>query len=125
MGGSLGLAQKSPTIYDYLQRAFQRPPARLPPKAAWRGDAQGNLVAFRARIENGRIVALEYRSTTCATLLALCEHLVELIPGRTAAEALAYSARDLLALHPEIPAGHRARARLAVRALRAALSLVA
>jgi NifU-like protein involved in Fe-S cluster formation len=79
-------------------------------------------VAFRAHIEDGRIVALEYRATTCATLLGLCEHLTDLIPGMTLAEALAYSARNLLAMHPEIPAGRRVRAQLVIRALRAALS---
>jgi len=116
-------ARSAVTIYEYLQRAFRRPPAPLPPGAAWCHDGDRNLVAFGARLECGRIIALGYRSTTCATLLALCEHLAEMVPGMTSAEALAYSAEDLLALHPEIPAGRRARAYLAVRALHAGLSL--
>ena len=77
------------------------------------------MAAFRVRMECDRIVELDYRSSTCATLLALCEHLTELVPGMTAGEALAYSAGNLLELHPEVPAGRRARADLAVRALRA------
>jgi hypothetical protein len=106
-------------VYDYFQRALRRPRSPLAPGTVWRGDEEGCMAGFQIRLERGRIVGVEYRSTTCATLVALCEHLTELTRGMTVAEALNYSPQNLLALHPEIPAGRRARADLAVRALHA------
>jgi len=113
------------SLYDYFERALRRPLTALPPEAVWRRDEEGCIAAFRIRVECDRVVEVEYRSTTCATLLALCEHLTDLIPGMTAAEVLAYSSRSLLELHPEIPAARRTRADLVVRALHASCSFAA
>jgi NifU-like protein involved in Fe-S cluster formation len=110
------------SLHDYFERALRHPPAALPREVLWCRDEDGCIVAFRIRKECDRVVEVEYRSTTCATLLAVCEHLTDLIPGMTVTEALAYSSANLVALHPEIPAGRRARADLAVRALHASLA---
>jgi hypothetical protein len=67
---------------------------------------------------------VEYRATTCVTLVALCEQVAELAAGKRLDEATAISPDALLDLHPEIPESRRDRAKLVIQAFRSALTKV-
>ena len=85
-------------------------------------DEEGNSAVFRiATGPDGRIAAASYRCTTCFTLVALCEHLAELVSGETAAAAGSWTAERLLAFHHEVPAARQTRAALAVSAMQSAV----
>jgi hypothetical protein len=64
---------------------------------------------------------VEYRCTTCMTLIALCEHAAEQIRGVTPDRARNLTADEILVFHPEIPSSRRSRANLAIAAIRASL----
>jgi len=113
------MMETSDTLHVYFERALLRTPAALPLHTAWIRDEDGCVAVFRVRFRFGRVAEVDYRATTCATLLGLCEHLSELLPGMTESEVLSFSAGNLLSLHPEIPPGRRVRAELAIRALHA------
>ncbi len=106
-------------VSTLLDRALRRPrlpfPTRQPVVAA-----DGARVCFHIEADQGRLSALEYRCTTCATLVAACEAIVEAGPA-TAEEALTLSADDLLARVGGVPAERHGRFHLAVDALRAAI----
>ncbi len=110
------------TIYDYFQRACRKPDAGAPagPVNVIRAD-DGNCAGFQLELNEERIAGARYKCTTCVTLVALCEHLSELVVGMRADEAAEIRPELLLRLHPEMPEAKRDRAGLAVRALRAAL----
>ena len=115
------------TVYDYLQRALTRrvdPTMRAPrgPLVTSEDDAALSAL-FAIAVENGRVASANYRCTTCATLVALCEHTAELIRGLPLDAARRLTSDDLLSLHPEIPSARRDRAALAIRAAHGALEL--
>lgn len=108
-------------VYHYFQQAYRRqlPPLSSPLRFI---NEDGLQAAFAISICGvGRIERVDYRCTTCVTLVALCEHVAEQLSGATLQEARALDAGQLLKLHPEIPAGRRSRAHLALNAARAAL----
>lgn len=108
------------TIYDYFERAYRR---RVLEPIAGEGvrDAEGNCAIFSVGVTGGRITAVNYRCTTCTTLVALCERLSELVTGLDAAAVLTMQPEALLVLHPEIPESKHATAALALKALQSAL----
>lgn len=67
------------------------------------------------------ISGVEYRCTTCATLVACCEALRLAAGGIRPAAALQLTAADLARLVPGIPGARRSRLAIAVRALHAAI----
>ena len=109
-------------VYDYFVRACRRGPM---PEAGIAGeeirDAEGNSAVFRIAVVDGRVETAQFRCTTCVTLVGFCEHLCDLIRCGSIAEARAFSAPDLLALHHEVPVERRDRARLAVAAMHSAV----
>jgi hypothetical protein len=111
-------------VHYYFQQAMRRQLGVTMP-GALRGPlvhgAEGLCAGFRVRIENGRIVKVDYRSTTCTTLVALCEHLSEAATGLERGEAARLSAAWLLEQHPEVAPERQDRAALAAAALQAAL----
>lgn len=109
-------------IHHYVQRAFRRPTARFPLEGAVVCEEDRVCAAFALECRDGHVAAVAYRSSSCATLLALCEYLAETLPGSTLDRVAALTAGDLLAAHPGIPPSRHSRAALAVRALQAALS---
>jgi hypothetical protein len=113
------------TTYDYFQRAFRRG-AQTPagPTGSLVHDNDGNCAVFWLEAPQGSISAACYRSTTCATLLAFCEHLAELAVGMPVEQALAFDADQLLALHPDVPKYKADRAKLASEAFRSAVHQV-
>jgi NifU-like protein involved in Fe-S cluster formation len=109
-------------VYYYFQRACER---EIVPLLGLPGDKtvdeDGNSVVFWIDSSNGRIAGVYYRCTTCFTLLALCEHVAELVTGMDIESARAFTPDQVLALHPEIPPERHYRATLAITALRSAL----
>lgn len=108
-------------VYHYFQQAYRRQlqPLSSPLRFI---DEDGLQAAFSIGICGiGRIERVDYRCTTCMTLVALCEHVAEQLFGATLEEARTLDADQLLKLHPEIPVSRRCRARLALNAARAAL----
>ena len=79
------------------------------------------MAGFALSTGGGCIERASYRSTTCVTLVGLCEHISRLLPGMKLGAALALAPEDLLRIHPEIPRHRRDRAELCIRALRAAI----
>jgi len=108
------------STYDYFQRAFRR---KSPGWAPLEFGPDGLCAGFRLEWRGARIAAAEYTSSTCATLMALCQHLAEAAAGLTLEEARGLSEPWLLAAHPDIPEGRRNRAELAARAFRSGLAL--
>jgi hypothetical protein len=108
------------TVYDYFQRALRREPAAL---AIDPVVMEQHSAAFDLQVRTRDIIdRADYRCTSCVTLMALCQHASELLRGRRLSDAAALIADDLLALHPEIPALHRSRAELVVRAIQQAMN---
>jgi hypothetical protein len=107
-------------VYYYFQQACRR---ELPPASPRRWVSQDDATAgFRVEIgKYGRIETAEYRCTTCITLVAMCEHVAELLRGATLEQARGFSAVELLRWHPEVPPMRRSRAYLAIAAAHAAL----
>ena len=111
------------TVYDYFHRACRRDPEQL------RGitgdkcvDSEGNSALFSLQPEtSGRIVAAQYRCTTCFTLVALCERLAEELTGATVTDASQWTVERLLSLHPEVPPVRHDRAMLAITAVQSAV----
>ena len=64
---------------------------------------------------------VEYRCTTCITLVAICEHIAEEWRGATVRRARSLTAERILEQHPEIPPNRHSRAYLAAAAAKAAL----
>jgi len=111
------------TIHDYFRRALWKPGFAAPAgPAAPLSLRDGNCAAFRLVIAGGRVASARYRCTSCVTLVALCEHLAEVVTGMPLEEAERLRPEHLLGLHPEIPDAKRDRAVLAVQAMRAALT---
>lgn len=112
--------------HDYFQRAFRRGAqtrAGIPGTLIRRSD--GNCAMFWLVAAAGTISAVEYRCTTCVTLLAFCEHLAELAIGMSVEQAVQYSPQQLLALHPDVPQYKADRATLASEAFRSAAHQIA
>ena len=110
------------TVHDYFVQAMRRGRGTRCKTLVF--DRDGNCAGFALEAFDGRIHTAGYRATTCATLVALCEHLAELALGMTLQEATSLEAQCLLALHPEIPPSRYDRAGLVVAAFRAALESI-
>jgi NifU-like protein involved in Fe-S cluster formation len=110
-------------VYYYFQQAYRRP---LRQTSSFRFIADGDAeAAFAFRIARpDTIEAVEYRCTTCMTLVAMCEHIAEELQGATLSRAKSLTAEHILTQHPEIPQSRRCRAHLAAAAARAALETI-
>lgn len=111
-----------PTVHDLFARAFRRGPT-APPGADIpysEGDDRARVV-IELRWTGGRVHEVRYRASTCITLLALCEGLLDWVPGMTPEEVGAITAETLLRRHPEIPESRVSRAAIVEQSLRRAL----
>jgi hypothetical protein len=108
-------------VQYYFEKACRRrlQPLPVPIRLVADEDAQAGFVIGLGTAD--RIDFIEYRCTTCMTLVALCEHLAEDLRGSTIHDAQSLTAERILALHPEIPSSRGSRAQLAVAAVHAAL----
>jgi len=108
-------------VHYYFQQACRRPlnAAAVPVSFVTQDEAQAGFTFSLG--PQDRIAGVEYRCTTCITLVAMCEHLAERLRGASLREARALTADDLMEWHPEIPRSRSSRASLALAAARAAL----
>jgi NifU-like protein involved in Fe-S cluster formation len=83
--------------------------------------AEDNTASFSLDIEAGRIAAVGFRASCCATLIAYCQYIAEVTPGFELAIARELSAANLVNSLPGVPALKRDRAVLAIAAFRSAL----
>jgi NifU-like protein involved in Fe-S cluster formation len=108
-------------VYHYFQQACRRKLESHyePLRFVKDGDA---TAGFAIRLgDQGSIEEVQYRCTTCMTLIALCEHVAEEIRGATPDRARELTAAGILRRHPEIPVSRHSRAILATAAVHAAL----
>jgi NifU-like protein involved in Fe-S cluster formation len=110
-------------VSDLFDRGYRR--NRLDPFAlngAELHDANDLTARFSLDLANGAIKGIRFRVSTCITLIAYCELIVELVAGKTAREAASLSESELVAALPDVHAMKRDRARLAINAFRAPLA---
>ena len=110
------------TVSELVERGLQR--NRAAPLAV-RGDdcvdAEGNCVRFSLELAGAAIAGIEFKATSCATLIAFREMIAETMPRQRLDLARALSARDLVDALPGVHPLKRDRAVLAVAAFRSAL----
>jgi NifU-like protein involved in Fe-S cluster formation len=110
------------TVAELFERGFRRNrEAPLPIDGGAVSDAEGNSARFSLALDGTRLLDLRFRASSCTTLIAYSEALVELLQGLDADLAAQYTPRELVAALPGVPASKQSRAVLAVAALRAAL----
>jgi hypothetical protein len=108
-------------VYHYFERSYRRQPQLDSSVLRFVADDEVQA-AFVIRLASpDRIETVQYRCTTCMTLMAMCEHIAEDLQGSTIAQARTLTAERILAQHPEIPPSRRSRAHLAAAAAQAAL----
>jgi len=111
------------TVTELFERGFRRSrEAPLPIQGATCAGADDNTAAFSLDVAGGRIVAVRFRASCCATLMAYCEFIAEIAPGFGIAIAQELTATNVVEGVPGVPALKRDRAVLAVAAFRAALA---
>jgi hypothetical protein len=110
------------TVSELFERGFRRNRRDpLPIEGAALTDPDGNKARFSLAVTDETIVDVAFRASSCATLIAYCELVAELIRGFRLDIAKALTATNLIEALPGVPALKRARAVLAVAAFRAAL----
>ena len=110
------------TVAELFERGFRR--NREAPRAiegAACAGAEDNTVSFSLDVANGKIAAVGFRASCCATLIAYCEYIAEIVPGFGPSIARELTATNLADSGPGVPALKRDRAVLAIAAFRAAL----
>jgi hypothetical protein len=111
------------TVGELFERGFRRNRSKpLSIQGSPCTDAEGNSARFSLELADGRLAAIGFLATTCATLLAYCELIAEITPGFGLEIAEGLSARDLVEAVPGVPQLKRPRAVLAIAAFRAALA---
>lgn len=115
-------ARPRASVAELFERGFRRnraaPLALAGPLCR---DAEDHAASFSLAISDGRIAAVGFRASTCATLIAYCELIAESVTGLAPEMAAAVSARDLIEALPGVPAAKQGRAVLALAAFRAAV----
>lgn len=110
------------TVSELFERGFRRVrEAPLPIQGATCAGAEDNAVSFSLDVANGKIIALRFQASCCATLIAYCEYVAEIAPGFRIEIARGLSAQNLIEALPGVPALKRDRAVLAIAGFRAAL----
>lgn len=110
------------TVSELFERGFRRNRAApLPIEGAQLTDAEGNAARFSIDIAGGKIAGAGFRASSCATLIAYCEFIAEIVPGFRPEIARELTAANIVEALPGVPALKRERAMLAVAAFRAAL----
>jgi NifU-like protein involved in Fe-S cluster formation len=114
------------TVNELFERGYRRNRAApLSIEGARQADAEGHSACFSLDIANGKIDAVGFRATTCATLIAYCEYIAEIVPGFRLEIARELTAAQLAASVPGVPPLKHDRAVLAITAFRASLAAAA
>src|SRR6185503_15733937 len=89
------------TVADLFERGFRR--NREAPRAI-EGEsctgAENNDASFSLDVADGKITAVGFRASCCATLIAYCEYLAEAAPGCRLDIARELNAANLVAAVP-------------------------
>jgi hypothetical protein len=110
------------TVSELFERGFRR--NREAPRAIVGVvcvGAEDNTAAFSLDVTSGRILAVGFRVSCCATLIAYCEYIAAIATGFQLAIARELTAANLVDSVPGVPALKRDRAVLAIAAFRAAV----
>jgi hypothetical protein len=111
------------TISDLFERGYRRNRAApLSIEGARHSDAYSNTACFSLDVADGKIIGVSFRATTCATLVAYCECIAEVVPGFGLEIAAGLTAAQLVHSVPGVPALKQNRAVLAITAFRASLA---
>jgi NifU-like protein involved in Fe-S cluster formation len=111
------------SVADLFERGFRRNRAEpLPIEGPSCAGIDGHAVRFSLAIADGRITGAGFRASSCATLIAYCEFVAEIIPGTFLDIARCLTPADLVEAVPGVPALKRDRAILAITGFRAALA---
>ena len=110
------------TVTELFEHGFRR---NREPRRAIEGPtctgAEDNAAAISLDAVDGRVSAVGFRASCCATLIAYCEYIAKIAPGFKLAIARELTATNLVESVPGVPALKRDRAVLAIAAFRAAL----
>jgi NifU-like protein involved in Fe-S cluster formation len=110
------------SVSELFERGYRR--SRAAPFAA-EGEriaiADGNWTRFSVEAMGGTLACVSFRASTCATLIAYCELIAELIPGFAPEVAAEMTADELITALPGVPPQKHDRAVAAIAALRSAL----
>ena len=110
------------SVSELFERGFRRNrEPSLPIAGAECTGAGDNAVRFSLAVAGGKIAAINFRASCCATLIAYCEYIAEIAPEFSLAIAQALTPQNLVDALPGVPALKRDRAVLAIAAFRAAL----
>src|SRR5262245_47530963 len=111
------------SVSELLERGLRRNrTAPLAIEGVPMTDADGNTARFSLNVAGGKIAAASFRASSCATLIAYCEFIAEIVPGSRLDLAPVLTSEDLVARVPGVPPLKRDRAVLAIAALRAAIA---
>ncbi len=117
-GGGIGRG----TVSELFERGCRRSrEAPLSVEGETCAGADDNTVSFSLDVASGKIAALRFRATCCATLIAYCEYIAEIASGFRIEIARELSAQNLIEALPGVPALKRDRAVLAIAGFRSAL----
>jgi len=112
----------SPTFTDHLENP--RNGGELPDANAWAEETNpvcGDRLRLALRLEEGRIRAARFLGYGCPPTLVCGSVLTELISGKSVAEAMQLTRKDLINALGGLPARKQHAAALAIETLRAAI----
>lgn len=84
-------------------------------------DANELTLQFALQVERGMIRRVNFKASTCITLVAYAELLAERVTGQELKQAIRVDAEDLVQALCEVPPGKQDRARLPILALQSAI----
>jgi nitrogen fixation NifU-like protein len=84
----------------------------------------GDVIRLSVKFDAGRIIAIKFKAKGCVPAMACGSALTEMVVGKTAEEASAFTKEDLARTVGELPQASSHAAQLALDALSAALSKV-
>ena len=112
------------SVTALFERGYRRSrEAPLTIEGATCTGAEGNDASFSLDIDapDGKIAAVSFRASCCATLIAYCEFIAEIAPGFRLEIARGLTPQNVVESVPGVPPLKRDRALLAIAAFRAAL----
>ncbi|MCP4582481.1 MAG: hypothetical protein GY839_12795 [candidate division Zixibacteria bacterium] len=112
-------------VIDYFDQGYRRSrDHKLPFRGKTVKNSSKLAAQFNVDVLDDHIRAINYKCTTCVTLIAYCERLAELATGLSLKEARQIAPPDLIITFPEVPSYKYDRANLAVQALLSAVLAV-
>jgi NifU-like protein involved in Fe-S cluster formation len=114
------------SVADLFERGFRRNRAApLAIEGMPCTDSDGNGARFSLSVADGKIAGVGFHVSSCATLVAYCEFIAEIVPGFGLDIAQALAPANLVEGLPGVPVLKRDRAVLAIAGFRAALAVAA